>query len=269
MKGNFGWMTPQTKNSVGTLTLQTVERALSFLEKVATSATPPTIREVAEGLGVNITTSYHLFNTLASRGYIERNPDLTLRIGFQAAVLFDGFKRGFSSQQQMNDLVTRLSTSTSETAWISMLSVDAVVLTAFVDGPQAVRATGLYVGLSGLEHVRSSGRAVLAFLDDEQRNAVLARSLSVVPPAQQPAIMDALNRDLVAIRERGWALDDQDYNTGIVGIAAPFFAGDGGVLGAVGIWAPASRAYDLQDGLVTAVLASAREATSLLDATTR
>jgi IclR family acetate operon transcriptional repressor len=254
-------MPATASGGAGPATLQTVERALSFLETVAVAATPPTIREVAERLGVNITTCYHLFNTLTARGYIERNPDQTLRIGFRAAVLYDGYRRGFSTQEQMNDFVAGLMRSTSETAWVSTLVNDGVVLTAFIEGPQPVRATGLYVGLTGLEHVRSSGRAVLAHLDEERRERILHRTLSGVAPSQQPTIRAALAEDLEQIRQRGWALDDQQYNTGIVGIAAPFFSSQGDVMGAVGIWVPAHRVHDSIDGFVEKVVDAAAEAT--------
>lgn len=252
---------------VPTTTLQTVDRALTFMETVATSPTPLSIRDIAKQLEVNLTTCYHLFNTLSARGYVERNPDLTLRIGRQIAGLYDGYQRGFSTQQQMNDFVLALARDTLETAWLSSLVIDSVVLTAFADGPQAVRATGLHVGLSGLEHARSSGRAVLAYLNEERRERVLEKALSNIPPSQHPAIIARLGEDLQQIRERGWAVDDQEYSPGIMGIAAPYFSAGGDVLGAVGVWAPAPRARDGFDRLVEQVRKAGEEATAVFGRT--
>lgn len=246
------------------MTLQTVERALGFLEVIAASARPLTIREVAREMGLKITSSYHFLNTLLALGYVERNADQTLRIGFRAAALYDGYRRGFTSQERINEFLAALARTTCETAFLSTLVNDAVVLTAFVDGPQALRATGHYVGLSGLEHVRSSGRAVLAFLDDERREQVLSRSLSAIAPAQHAGIREALAEDLQNIRSRGWALDDQNYNAGIVGIAAPFFSDQDEVVGAVGITAPAQRAHGAIDTLTAKVIEAARSASDLL-----
>jgi DNA-binding IclR family transcriptional regulator len=181
-----------------------VERALAFLELVAVSSSELTVRDVAGRLGVNLTTCYHLYNTHAAHGYVERNPDLTLRVGRQAAVLYDGYRRGFSGQRRMQEFVAELAAETTETAWLSTLTGDSVVLTAYAEGPQPVRATGLYVGLTGLEHVRSSGRAVLAHLHEERRERILQKSLSGVAPAQRAGIREALKRDFAVIRERGW-----------------------------------------------------------------
>ena len=256
-------MASGSRGKAAATTLQTVERALAFLELVAVSSSELTVRDVAGRLGVNLTTCYHLYNTLAAHGYVERNPDLTLRVGRQAAVLYDGYRRGFSGQRRMQEFVAELAAQTTETAWLSTLTGDSVVLTAYAEGPQPVRATGLYVGLTGLEHVRSSGRAVLAHLDEERRERILQKSLSGVAPAQRAGIREALKRDFAVIRERGWALDDEDYNAGIVGVAAPFFSPDGAVLGAVGVWSPAARARQSLDVLAGRLLAAAREASAL------
>jgi len=245
-------------------TLQTVERALNFLECIVESPSPLTIREIATKLELNITTCYHLFNTLQRRNYVERNADSTLRVGFQAAFLYEGYKRGFSSHQAMSQLVDRISRATSETAFLSVKVNDAVVLTALAEGPQAVRASGLYVGLSGLEHVRSSGRAVLAFADEESRERILEKSLSATAPSQRPVLRAKLEQDLALVRERGWAADDQEYEIGICGISAPVFTETGDILGAVGIWAPAARFYDLRESLTAQVVAAAKDATTTL-----
>lgn len=258
-------MAAASKPGSGPSTLQTVDRALRFLEIVATSEAPLTIRDVANELGVNITTCYHLFNTLLARGYVDRDPDQTLRVGFRAAVLYDGYQRGFALHERMNDFVTQLARRSTETAWVSSLVDDSVVLTAFADGPQSVRATGLYVGLSGREHERSSGRAVLAYLTQGQRERVLAKALSGIDADAAAGVRAKLEVELPLIRERGWALDDQVYNTEIVGVAAPYFSagGSGRVLGAIGLWAPAQRGHETLDALVEHVLQASREATEL------
>ena len=244
-------------------TLQTVERALSFLEVVAESPTPVTVKEVAERLGLNITTCYHLYNTLMFREYVVRQPDLTLRIGHRAGLLYDGYRRSLSTQRLMADFVQHLAVDTAETAWVSSVIGLDVVLTAFSDGPQAVRAAGLYVGLSGQIHRRSSGRAVLAFADDKLSEAMIARLLESLPKAERRQVRVMLDQELPRIAERGWAIDEGDFNPGVLGIAAPYFSADGLVLGAVGIWAPAERGRAHLDALTEKVVAAADEATRL------
>lgn len=244
-------------------TLQTVDRAIEFLETVATSPTPLTIREISTKLGLNITTCYHVFNTLLARNYVERSADNTLRIGFQAAVLYDGYRRGFSAIEQIQSFVADLASATSETAWLSRRMNDRVVLTSFVEGPLPVKATGLYVGLAGQEHRRAAGRAVLAFLDAEARERMLANSMAKIPPQERRRLRKVLERELERVRALGWSIDDEAFNTGIIGIAAPYYSAAGEVDGAVGIWAPAERVRETLDVLASRVVQAGQTATRL------
>jgi IclR family acetate operon transcriptional repressor len=158
-------------------TLQTVERALTFLEAVAQARRPPRLKEVAQSLGINVTTSYHLLNTLQVAGYLTRDSDGALRVGGRAAILYQGLVRNFALGRELMPVIAELSGSTGETAYVAALYHDKVIIQGLVEGDQAVRVTGLYVGFSGSEHIRASGKAVLAHLADQQRNAALGQCL--------------------------------------------------------------------------------------------
>lgn len=245
-------------------TLQTVERALNFLEIVAERPDGITVRDIAEQLGINVTTCYHLYNTLWVRDYIERNSDGTVRLGTNVASLYEGYRRGFSNHEEMRAIVRRLSAAAKETAFLSLLVNDAVILTALSEGPHPVKAGGLFVGLSGLEHVRASGKAVLAFTDPETRQRILNRSLSVVPPVQRPVLVSRLDEELRNTAARGWALDMEGYESGIVGVSVPYFSRDESCMGAIGIWAPRDRWEERGEEMLEATKKHAEEASLIL-----
>src|SRR5947207_235121 len=71
--------------------LRTVDRALSVLEFVAEAPREPSIKEVARGLGLNLSACYHLVNTLESRAYLMKGQDHRLRLGPRVATLYNGF----------------------------------------------------------------------------------------------------------------------------------------------------------------------------------
>jgi DNA-binding IclR family transcriptional regulator len=53
--------------------------------------------------------------------------------------------------------------------------------------------------------------------------------------------IDELKNDLRRVRERGYALDEQELERGLNGVAAPVFLQDARVVGAVGIAGPTQR----------------------------
>lgn len=241
-------------------TLQTVERALAFLETVAQARRPPRLKEVAQALGINTTTSYHLLNTLQMAGYLTREGDGTLRMGGRSAILYQGLVRNFALGRELMPVIEDLSASTGETAYIAALNREKVIIQALVEGDQAVRVTGLYVGFSGSEHIRASGKAVLAHLPARQRDAALSHCL----PGASTAALEVAIRELDNVRQQGLALDDGHFQDGVCCIAAPFFRSGGSVAGSLAVSVPAARFAAARERIADAVRSSARRASELL-----
>lgn len=245
-------------------TLQTVERALTFMEYVASMETPPTVQQVSSALDLNITTCYHLMRTLLARGYLERRVNATLVLGSKVGLLFKAYQKTFNIELGLGAVIDRLAETTSETCFLSVLERNAVVLKVLIEGSQNLRVGGLYVGLSGNEHRRASGKAVLAHVDATKRKAILESSLADLPARKRKAVMEELQKELDATESRGWSLDQAQTENGIMGIGAPVFNARGKVYGALGVVAPTFRMEKSQQDYVDQVLSAAQEATALL-----
>lgn len=230
------------------------------METVAQARRPPRLKEVAQALGVNTTTSYHLLNTLVRAGYLTRDSDGSLRIGSRAAILHQGLVRHFEIGRALMPVVEELAARTGETSYIAALSRQNVVIQALVEGDQAVRVTGLYVGFSGSENIRASGKAVLAHLPAAQRDAMLARCMTEATDDQ----LQAAIADLEIIRAQGWAMDDGQFQEGVCCIAAPFFGSGGAVAGSVSVSVPAARFPAIRQHIADAARDAAVRASGIL-----
>ncbi|HLI01930.1 MAG TPA: IclR family transcriptional regulator [Acidimicrobiales bacterium] len=248
--------TPGESSNSGT-TLQTVERALAFLEAVAEAPSPPQLRDVAQAIGLKVTTSYHLLNTLRRAGYVTRRADGSLRIGPRAAVLYNGLMRHLAGQEDLRPVIERLSAETLETAYLTRLTESGVVVQMVVEGLHAVRVSGLYVGFSGSEHERASGKAVLAHMGDEDRVQLLAKSTASMDPMARRQLSASLPRELEQIRQEGCALDEERFQKGASCVAAPYFHADGRIAGSVAVSVPCDRFTQARDSLTAAVQTAA------------
>lgn len=253
---------PETPSSPSTL--QTVERALAFLEVVAEARSPVRVREVAQALDIKVTTAYHLLNTLLSAGYINRDDGGALRIGARAAVLYNGMLRQFKPDEDLGPIAERLSAETTETVYLCQLTKSGVVVQKLVDGIHAVRVAGLHVGFSGSEHSRASGKAVLAFMDEPDRTALLERSTAAMTASARRACLAELDREIEIIRSQGWALDEEHFQAGASCVAAPYFRSDGQVVGSIAVSAPCTRFADARAALIAAVVSAAHDASAVL-----
>ncbi|GAB3616918.1 IclR family transcriptional regulator [Okibacterium endophyticum] len=244
--------------------LQTVDRALSVLEFVARSPEPPTIRGVAEGLTLNITTCYHLFHTLNSRGYLRRDTALRLHLGNKIAGLYSQYRDKYPVLSDLSRIIDGLAADTAETAYLSVLEDGALVVRVLVEGSHALKVGGLYLGLSGREHQRASGKAVLPHLPAPEREDILARALADLPEDERAVRLARFREEMGLVIQRGWSIDDQESDLGVVSIGCPVFAEDGRVYGALGVVGPSVRMEASLQTYIDTVKAAAGEAGAAL-----
>jgi DNA-binding IclR family transcriptional regulator len=243
--------------------LQTVERALSLLEFVAAARRPPTIKDVSAGLGLNVTTIYHLYNTLEYRGYLRRDPDGTLRIGARAGVLNQALIAGSANGRDLHPVVANLAAAVEETVYLTSWADGAVVIQDVVEGPQALRVSGLYIGYHGREVQRASGKAVLAHLEPDAVEAVIRRNKNELDSEIMTRAAATLTNELKNVRRNGFALDDQTYTPGVYCVASPYFNASGRVAGSIAVSVPAVRFSKQRKNLTAAVIRAARECSEI------
>jgi DNA-binding IclR family transcriptional regulator len=245
-------------------TLRTVVRAFEFLEVVATSPKPVKIKEVASILKLNQTTAYHFLRTLRDVGYIDRDAGGFLRVGHRVTVLYNGMLRQQVLGLALRTVIEDLCSLTKETAYLTLRSKDGLVVETLVEGNQAVRVKGLEVGFSGAEHIRASGLAALAFMNDVDREAVLTKSLISATDDEKRDVIHNLIGEFEVIRSQGWAVDNERFEKDVCCVAAPFFRDDGTVAGSIGVSVPASRFQDTQQLIIDSVCAKSQFATKLV-----
>jgi IclR family transcriptional regulator, acetate operon repressor len=219
-----------------------------------------TAADAAGELGLTVPTTHHLLNTLAAEGFAVKSSQRRYALGPRIAVLADGFV-----QQAVPDYLARplreLAERTEETAYLATWSDGEVRVLASMEGAQAVRVAEVERGPYRHAHARATGKLMLAFARPEARAAYLAAH----PPERLTAATivtpDELERELAAIRERGYSEDREEFVEGVSCVSVPFLV-DGVVVAAFTVSAPAHR-YDrsraeLRDAALGAVASAAR-----------
>ncbi len=234
--------------------LHSVQRALRVLSLVAEHPQGLSARDISSLLGLNISTCYHILNTLVAGGYLDRLPhSQTYLLGPQIPFLNNAFVQSLTGQEppsQVEDdiwpkapsLVARLRSvlyglteQTQEPSYLACWRYGEIVLQAIVEAPQAAKVTKLYVGYRGQAHCHALGKVLLAYSDP----AIVDRYLDLHPLTpfgpntivQRSRFVEELN-DIV---RQGYSIDREEFSTDTCCIAAPVFAPQGQVLAALAI----------------------------------
>jgi IclR family transcriptional regulator, acetate operon repressor len=244
--------------------LGTVRRALALLEWVATRPSPPSVKECSEALGLNLTTCYHLVNTLSDARYLLKDSDRRLSVGPQVAVLYGALARGSQPTRGLLPIVEGLRERTGETCYLSRWDSGEVLMQLVVESPQALRVSGLYVGSRGDAYCRASGKAMLAFLPRKEREAYLTgRDFAPITP-NTITDPDQLREDLRLTAERGYSVDQEEFEAGVCCVAVPYFDGTGHMRGALSVSMPKFRAPLMGEQIRPELLRAGEEVSRML-----
>ena len=193
------------------------------------------ISELARKSRLSKTTVARLLTTLKLAGVVEQNPaDQRFSLGIKAFEIGSQALENIDLRRQARPLIEEFVHKHQKSALLSTLSQNAVVYLDRFDAPELFSIKTSPGGRAPL-HCSGSGKAILAFLQPEERKKILAAiplkrytPKTITDPAE-------LERELAATRERGYALDLGERHYDLFSAAAPIFNSKGQVIGAISV----------------------------------
>jgi len=224
--------------------MDSVKTALEVLEQVGAGGEVG-VSELARAVGAPKSTIQRDLVTLHEAGWI-RPVGLGGRrrwtLSSKVLALARRFQPALRLREHALPVMEELRDLTRETIHLTLREGGRVVLIERLDSPQTLR-TVRQLGATTPLHAASNGKAVLAWLSPAERAAYLARPLPAFTPRTltDPA---ALERDLEAIRARGYSLSAGELDLDVRAVAAAIRLASGEPIAALSISCPALRFPD-------------------------
>lgn len=230
-----------TTNEVGSV--QSLDRAIALMKLVAEGA-GLSLTEVSQQSGLAPSTAYRMLTTLQSHGMLEFNEaDQLWFIGIETFRMGAAFLRRRKLAEQGRAIIQDLMLESGETANLALADEDCVVFVSQVETHEAIRAF-FRPGTRSPLHASGIGKAILAYTEPRQRDAMVKRLVLEVFTEKTHATRASLTADLLGIRARGFSVDDEERNLGMRCVAAPVFNEFGEPVGGVSISGPTVRMTD-------------------------
>lgn len=178
--------------------------------------------------------------TLESLGYVRRDGryfELTPRVLELGRAFQTSNQYRAVIQHYLQDITAEIGESSS----LSVLDGSDVVYVVRSAAPHRLMAISLSVGTRLPAAYTSMGRMLLAQLPDKELDARLD---SMTLQAHTPHALtskEALRENILTVRRQGYSIIDQELDLGLRSVAAPVFAGNGDLLGAINISTNAAR----------------------------
>lgn len=222
-------------------TVQSVDRALR-LAKLLYEREQLRVHEAAEALDLPDSTAHRLLGVLVEHEFAVRNRHHVYGIGPFLRGLRDGgptvAARAALVQLAHPELV-ELARLTRETVHLVVLEGNGVRFIDGVDGVQTIRVAPR-IGLVLPAHLTSGGKALLAELAPTELAALYPRGLALRPDAAGPDLT-TLRRELQNVRRRGYAINAEESEQGVLALGTSVRDSAGTAIAAVVLAAPSQR----------------------------
>lgn len=198
-----------------------LEKGMKVLELLADKEALSVTR-VAQEMGFNRTNSHRYLATLRKLGYVDQDADSRYALNFKILELGGRFLGRFEIRPIARPFLQELSSLFRETVNLGLWEGRAIRVLDKIDSPNVLR-TDPTLGTLMPAHCTSSGKAILAFLPPEELEAFLAGAPFSAYSSSTLVSREALEKELAKTRDRGFAMDNEEWLPGITCVAAPIF----------------------------------------------
>jgi DNA-binding IclR family transcriptional regulator len=197
---------------------KTLIKGLKLLEELARSATPRSITGLAIEMDLHKSNIHRVLQTLSHCGYVMQLPD-----GRYAATL-----RLWDLGKTVSDRLDIRAVARPALEWLGRktgadvyLTVLESLQTVYVDRLKTTRPLRphYHLGTRLPPYCNAAGKAMLAYLDEEQVNSATVRMKRYTPTTL--TTREALLQELHHIRRQGYAVNNGERESDVRGIAAP------------------------------------------------
>ncbi|MDR0808421.1 MAG: IclR family transcriptional regulator [Gemmobacter sp.] len=219
----------------------TVAKALELLDLFSRARPALGLSEAARLAGLNKATCHRLLGELQARGFVEQaGAAREYRLGPAVLRLAALREAAVPLRAMAQPMLERLADETGETAHLSALEAGRLRMLAWAYPAEHVTRVMMADTDTLLFHATSSGLAVLAYLPEAARAAVLAEPLPRLTERTE-SDPDAVRARLVEVRSQGHAESAGSFEAEVHSLAVPLFDTEGAVTGALAVAAPVMR----------------------------
>jgi DNA-binding IclR family transcriptional regulator len=225
--------------TAGSGRVQSVDRAMRLLDSVAAAGPHgETVAGLAVRCDLNRATAWRLLATLEAHGMVERDP-ATNRYSLGLALLRLSGAAGYDTlARRSRPVLERVSRQTGETADLAAARRDGVTYISEVAPPSVLAVSWLARDVP--LHATSTGKAYLAWLDEDEVRGLLESPLSRYTDTTITNLVDLMD-DLAQTRERGYAQCAGELEPTLFGVSAPILGVHGRPVAVFSVWGPLSR----------------------------
>lgn len=200
-------------------TIRSVERTFAILQLVVENPQGIGVTAIAEELVLAKSTVSRLLATMQSCSVVEKTENNQFRLGSEPKRWAELRQQSQSLQQRILPILHNVVRQTGESSALCVMDEGELLYVENVQSQQDIQMRD-WKGERVPVHAVSPGKVLLAYAEPDVLEAYMQRPLTALTPK---TIVDEsrLLTQLADIREKGYAIADEEYGEGIMGMSIP------------------------------------------------
>lgn len=199
------------------------------------------VSELSRQVGLPVSTVHRLLATMVTLGFVRfDDAHRRYRLGLKVFELSYQVSLARGLSEVALPAMKRVADVTRESVSMSVRDDTELVYIEWAQGKNRIQVEGT-AGGRGRLYCTSQGKVLLAFVSENERERILGQ-LQLEPKGPNTITSPAaLLKELEQIRERGYAVADEENEEGIRAVGVPVIAAGGQPIAAISVVAPVFR----------------------------
>lgn len=227
------------------MAVNSVVRALQIIEMIAQHEEGLKMNDVIRTLDLPKSTGFNLLKTLTSKGYLRMEEDTKrYKIGIKSFQIGTSYFKGFDLPREAQPELKRLTIDTAETVNLAIFTDSRAVFAESVTSSETIYWSNSPRSNEPPLHCTGVGKLFLANLTQEEFDKIIDAIELTRFTEKTIVTVDALHKDLSKTADRGYSIDDEEYQLGVRCVALPIYNYTNRAVAAVSISSPSGRLTD-------------------------
>jgi DNA-binding IclR family transcriptional regulator len=236
-----------------------VERALVLLRYIVDHPDGLSIREVSREYGYSPATVQKLVSALQNQDFIVQDKQTErYLLGPEAVQLGLAALSQLEVRKVAHPSLQALSEETGETVFLAIARGNHVTYIDKVVSDRLIRMDAP-LGVDRPYNCTSVGKVLLSGMPDDKVVELHSAEAFVKRTENSISDIETLQAEIDQVRQRGWAIDREEYAPGAYCVGAPIYNHEGHIIAALTVSGPSERIKESLDDNIVKVIANAKK----------
>ncbi len=240
------------------MAVQILDKAFQILETLSNEWTGLSVSALSEDLGINISTVHRILSSFISRGYVVQTDTKKNKLSLKFIDISSSYLNGLELKSEAHRLLNSLAAKLNQTIFLATLIENQVV---YIDKHELFSSFRKYaiIGERRPLYCTALGKSLLLGFDDKALQEYMKETEFRKYTDNTILDKEGLLKDLKVSGMRGWTIDNEEVEDGVICYGVPIYDYRGQIIAAMSTSGFKDHIQGREEDIITCLLATSKK----------